>query len=316
VADLGRPAMSRLRELVADYLRLRRSLGYKLVEHERFLNQFLEYLEKNQATTITAENALAWAKLPAGASPRWHGARLSAVRGFAAWAQAFNPDIQVPPTGLLPMRTTRATPYLYSEDQICALMNAAAGLVPRVKSATFQTLIGLVAVTGMRAGEAIRASVTDLDLDAGTLTVRGTKFGKTRLLPLHASVVDELRVYLTFRSTAALPGTTALLVSVAGTRLTYGNAQTVFKKLTAEAGITPRSGACRPRMHDLRHSFAVNTLLDAYRSGGDVGERLPLLSTYLGHTEPANTYWYLHAAPELMALAADRLNTSYALDER
>jgi len=308
--------MSRLRELVADYLRLRRSLGYKLVEHERFLNQFLDYLEQKQVTTITAENALAWAKLPAGANPRWHGARLSAVRGFAAWAQAFDPDIQVPPTGLLPMRTARATPYLYSRDQICALMNAAADLVPEVRSATFQTLIGLLAVTGMRAGEAIRADLTDLDLDAGSLRVRGTKFGKTRLLPLHASVVDELHLYLRLRSAAALPGTTALLVSAAGTRLTYDNAHKVFKKLTAQAGITPRSAACRPRMHDVRHSFAVNTLLDAYRSGGDVGEWLPLLSTYLGHTEPANTYWYLHAAPELLALAADRLNTHDAQDRR
>lgn len=301
--------MSRLREQVSDYLRVRRSLGYKLVEHERFLNQFLDYLEQIQAATITAENAVAWAKLPAGANPRWHATRLSAVRGFAAWAQAFDPEIQVPPTGLLPMGSTRATPYLYSDAQVWALMNAAADLVPTVRAATFQTLLGLLAVTGMRAGEAIRADVGDLDLDAGTLTVRGTKFGKTRLLPLHPSVIAELRAYLTLRATTALAATTALLVSVAGTRLTYDSTYRVFTKLTAQAAITPRSTACRPRMHDLRHSFAVNTLLDVYRSGGDVGARLPLLSTYLGHTEPANTYWYLHAAPELMALAADRLNT-------
>ena len=302
--------MSRLRQHAADYLRLRRSLGYKLVEHERFLNQFLDYLERSQATTITAENALTWATSPVGTSPRWHGGRLSAVRGFARWAQAFDTDIQVPPTGVLPMRTERATPYLYSDHQIHALMSAADGLVPAVKAATFQTLIGLLAVTGMRAGEAIRADLTDLDLDAGALTVRGTKFGKSRLLPLHSTAVDALRDYLTLRRAAALAGTTALLVSVAGTRLTYGNTQTVFKKLTVQAGVTPRSAACRPRMHDLRHSFAVNTLLDAYRSGGDVSEQLPLLSTYLGHTEPANTYWYLHAAPELLALAADRLAAS------
>lgn len=301
--------MSRLREQVDDYLRLRRSLGYKLVEHERFLNQYLDYLEQSPATTITAENAVAWAKLPTGVNPRWHGVRLSAVRGFAAWAQPFDPDIQVPPAGSLPLRSTRATPYLYSQDQIRALMNAAAALTPQVMAATFQTLIGLLAVTGMRAGEATRADVTDLDLTAGTLTVSGTKFGKTRLLPLHTSVVDELHNYLERRSAAALPGTTALLISTAGTRLTYDKAQRVFKKLTAQAGVEPRSSACRPRMHDLRHSFAVNTLLDAYRAGVDVGERLPLLSTYLGHTEPANTYWYLHAAPELMALAAERLAT-------
>ena len=308
--------MSGLREQVGEYLRLRRSLGYKLIEHQRFLNQFLDYLEATQATTITAENALAWAKLPVGTNPRWHGARLSAVRGFAHWAHAFDPDIQVPPTGLLPMRTVRATPFLYSEDQIRALMDAAASLVPALKAATFRMLIGLLAVTGMRAGEAVRADVTDLNLDEATLTVRSTKFGKSRLLPLHVSVVDALRDYLSLRAAGALPGVMALLVSAAGTRLTYDNAHKVFKKLTAQAGIKPRSPACRPRMHDLRHSFAVNTLLDAYRSGGDVAERIPLLSTYLGHTEPANTYWYLHAAPELLALAADKLNIHEAEEGR
>jgi integrase len=300
--------MDQLRDQVASYLRLRRSLGYKLVEHERFLNQYVDYLEEHRAPTITAENALTWAKLPVGVNPRRHGVRLSAIRGFATWAHAFNPEIQIPPAGLLPMRTTRATPFLYSEQQIRALMRAAAALTPRTRSATFQILIGLLAVTGMRAGEATRADVTDIDLDAGTLTVRGTKFGKTRLLPLHASTLDELRGYLEFRSAAAQPGTTALLISTAGTRLTYANAQVVFKKLAAQANIGSRSNACRPRMHDLRHSFAVATLLDAYRAGVDVGERLPLLSTYLGHTEPANTYWYLHAAPELLALAAERLD--------
>lgn len=308
--------MSQLRGQVADYLRLRRSLGYKLVEHERFLNQYLDYLERHQAVTITIENALAWATLPTSAHPQWHAARLSAVRGFAAWAHAFDPDIQVPPTGLLPIRPTRATPYLYSHEQVLALMDAAARLSPAVKAATFHALIGLLAVTGMRAGEAIRADVTDLDLDTGILVIRSTKFGKSRLLPLHPTVIEALRGYLAHRSTAALPGTTALLVSVAGTRLTYGNAQRVFKRLTTQAGIAPRSAACRPRMHDLRHSFAVNTLLDAYRTGADVGERLPLLSTYLGHTEPANTYWYLQAAPELLALAADRLNSPDAGNQR
>jgi len=242
-----------MREQVVAYLRIRRSLGYKLVEHERFLNQFMDYLEQSQATTITAENALSWAVLPAGVDPRWHGARLSAVRGFAAWAHTFDPDIQVPPTGLLPMRSTRATPYLYSNEQICVLMIAAVKLTPKTRSATFQPLIGLLSVTGMRVGEAIRAEVGDVDLHAGTLTVKGTKFGKSRLLPLHATTVNELRTYLAVRSLAALSGTTALLISTSGTQLTYSNARRVFKRLTVQAGIAPRSPKCRPRMHDMRH---------------------------------------------------------------
>lgn len=301
--------MNELRNRVADYLRLRRALGYKLIEHERFLTQFLGYLDQTHATTITVENALAWARLPVNASPRWHAARLSAVRGFAAWAHTFDPAVHVPPTGVLRLRTSRATPYRYSAQQIRALIDAAGVLVPAQRAATFQTLIGLLVVTGMRVGEVIHADATDLDLAAGALTVRGAKFGKSRRLPLHPSVVDAVGAYVrTERSTAR---TTALLVSAAGTRLTYNCVHRTFKKLTIAAGVHPRSPLCRPRLHDLRHTFAVNTLLEAYQNGADPAARLPLLSTYLGHTEPANTYWYLHAAPELLALAADRLDTHW-----
>lgn len=302
--------MTGLRVLAADYLRLRRALGYRLVEHERFLGQFLDHLEQVNASTITVEDALTWARLPQDTSPRWHAARLSAVRGFAAWAHTIDPDVQVPASGLLPLRSSRATPYLYSTAQLDALVGAAAGLAPALRAATFQALIGLLTVTGMRVGEVLRADVDDLDLATGTLTVRGSKFGKSRLLPLHPSTTEALRGYLRRRS-GSTAITEALLVSVAGNRLTYSNVHRTFTKLTARAGIAPRSTATRPRLHDLRHTFAVNTLLEAYQSGADPAARLPLLSTYLGHTEPANTYWYLHAAPELLALAADRLDQHY-----
>jgi len=303
--------MNRLRDQVADYLGLRRALGYKLIEHERFLTQFLDYLDQTQATTITVENALTWARLPANANPTWHAARLSAVRGFAAWAHTLDPSIAVPPPGVLPLRTSRATPYLYSQQQIHALIDAAAQLVPAQRAATFQTLIGLLVVTGMRVGEVIRADVADLDLPAGALTVRGTKFGKSRRLPLHPSVVDAMGDYLRLRAQHSTV-TTALLVSTTGARLSYNPVYRTFKKLTTAAGIHPRSPICRPRLHDLRHTFAVNTLLEAYRGSADPAARLPLLSTYLGHTEPANTYWYLHAAPELLALAVERLDARWA----
>lgn len=303
--------MTGLRVLAADYLRLRRALGYRLVEHERFLGQFLDHLEQVNATTITVEHALTWARLPQDTSPQWHAARLSAVRGFAAWAHTIDPTVQVPPSGLLPLRTSRATPFLYSPEELDALFGAAADLSPALRAATFQTLIGLLTVTGMRVGEVIRSDVNDLDVATGTLTVRGSKFGKSRQLPLHPSTTDALLRYLRRRSTCPAI-TSALLVSVAGNRLTYSNVHRTFSKLTAQAGIGPRSTASRPRIHDLRHTFAVNTLLEAYHSGGDPAARLPLLSTYLGHTEPANTYWYLHAAPELLALAADRLDQHHA----
>ncbi len=299
--------MNGLRAQVDDYLRVRRALGFKLAEHERFLTQFMDYLDQVHATTITVEYALTWARLPVGAGPGWHAVRLSAVRGFAAWARTFDPAVQVPPARMLPFRTTRATPYLYTASEINALMDTATSLHPPLRAATIQTLIGLLAVTGMRAGVAVGADVSDLNLNTGALTVRGAKFGKSRLLPLHPSTTDALGAYLRVRAHHGAT-TAALLVSTAGTRLTYDNAQRTFKKLTARAGIMPRSGACRPRLHDLRHTFAVNSLLDAYDSGADPGERLPLLSTYLGHTEPANTYWYLHACPELLAAAANRVD--------
>jgi integrase len=304
--------MNRLRDQVADYLRLRRALGYKLIEHERFLTQFLDYLDQTGASTITVENALSWAKFPVNASPNWHAARLSAVRGFAAWAHIFDPAIAVPPPGVLPLRTSRATPYLYSQQQIHALIDAAAELVPAQRAATFQTLIGLLVVTGMRVGEAIRADVCDLDLPSGALIVRGTKFGKSRRLPLHPSVVDAMSGYLRLRNQHPTVTTAALLVSTTGARLSYNPVHRTFKKLTTTTGIRARSPICRPQLHDLRHTFAVNTLLEAYRTGADPATRLPLLSTYLGHTEPANTYWYLHSAPELLAMAAARLDTRWA----
>lgn len=233
------------------------------------------------------------------------------MRGFAAWAHTIDPTVQVPPSGLLPLRTSRATPFLYSPEELNALFGAAADLLPALRAATFQTLIGLLTVTGMRVGEVLRCDVNDLDVATGTLTVRGSKFGKSRQLPLHPSTTDALLRYLRRRCTCPAI-TPALLVSVAGNRLTYSNVHRTFTKLTAQAGIGPRSTASRPRIPDLRHTFAVNTLLEAYQRGGDPAARLPLLSTYLGHTEPANTYWYLHAAPELLALAADRLDRHHA----
>jgi integrase len=300
--------MSPLRAALADYLALRRSLGYKLERAEKLLGQFVAHLEERGAQTITTDQALAWAQLPANASPSWLSYRLQAVRGFASYLQTIDPTCEVPPAELLPDRSHRATPYLYSEEQVAALIEAAGTLSTPHRTATLRTLIGLLAITGMRVGEAISLDRGDIDRGAGVLVVRGAKFGKSRELPLHPSTLDALRRYLR-RGDRPRPaqGTEAVFVSMAGTRLLYTNVQVAFARLRDRAGIVPRSGSCRPRTHDLRHSFAVRTILDAYRDGGEVEPRLAALSTYLGHVDPAKTYWYLEAAPELMALAADRL---------
>lgn len=299
--------MSPLRQALAGYLMIRRSLGYKLARPEKLLGQFITYLEDNGAATVTTGHALAWAALPGG-DGSWHALRLSAVRGFAAHLSTIDPATEVPPADLIPWKPCRATPYLYSDADITALITAAARLRFPLRAATYQALLGLLAVTGMRVGEAIRLDRADLDLGDGVLTVRDSKFGKSRFVPLHPTTAQALRGYLGLRD-RLLPrtATAAVFVSPAGTRLLYCNVHATWKLLVASAELQPRSAGCRPRIHDLRHSFAVRSLLDAYAAGEDGQARLTLLSTYLGHVDPAATYWYLSAAPELLGLAGQRL---------
>ena len=296
-----------------DYLALRRALGFKLHTVGRLLGQFVDYLNVHDLAVPTTRSALTWALLPVGASPQWRAMRLSAVRGFATYLHALDPRVEVPPAGLIRSGPCRATPYLYSQEEIDALVAAAGRLEPRLRAATYQVLIRLLAVTGIRIGEAIAADVTDLDVQHRVLVVRHAKFDTSRLVPLHPSTVTALTGYLDLRA-RLLPGTDspALLVSIRGTRLLHSNVGPTFNALAHQVGITRRSASCRPRIHDLRHSFAVATVLDWYRTGLDVAAMLPRLSTYLGHTDPRDTYWYLEAAPELMALAGQRLGTHLA----
>jgi integrase len=299
-----------LESALADYLQLRRQLGFTLDRPARWLASFADYAEARGAGYVTTELALAWAAQPPGADRSWHAARLSAVRLFARYLQARDPRTEVPAAGLLPGGSRRAEPYLYSAAEITALMTAAGAIRAPLRAATYQTLIGLLAVTGMRVGEAISLDRCHADLDAGVITVRQGKFGKSRQLPLHPSAVTALDAYARIRDEAfPRPGTPAFFASLAGTRLIYKNVHRTYHRLTLAAGLRPRSARCRPRIHDLRHSFAVATLIGWYRDGGDVAARLPLLSTYLGHAGPDDTYWYLEAAPELLTLAAARLGT-------
>ena len=300
-----------LRTALDEYLKLRRSLGFGLSRDEKLLVQFLGYLDGLGRTAFTVDDAVAWATLPEPASPGWLGMRLSVVRGFAAYLHTLDPTVPVPPPGLLPGRGRRAVPYLYSDADLAALLAQAQSLKTPLRTATMRTLIGLLAVTGMRLGEALAADDDDFDADAGVLLVRHGKFGKSRLLPVHPSTVAALTAYRAVRNTSfPTPSSPALLTSQAGTRLLTFNVGQTFARLARRAGLTPRSPSCRPRPHDLRHTFAVRTLLGWYRDNEDIDARLPLLSTYLGHVSPKNTYWYLDAAPELMAEAARRLQSA------
>lgn len=302
-----------LRHALADYLALRRALGYRLVRPEKLLTQFLTHLESTGHDVVTVRVALAWAQQPTGGAPNWWGYRLSVVRGFAIYLHALDPAHEVPPTELLPQRPQRATPYLYSDADVAVLMAAASSLSTPLRRATVATLIGLLAVTGMRVGEAIALDRTDIDLASGRLLVRYGKFGKTRELLLHPTTGEALKRYQRLRDqTAPHTDTAAFFVSAAGTRLLYCNVHNTFHRLVKLAGLTPRSTSCRPRIHDLRHSFAVHAMIDAYAAGQDGQARLTLLSTWLGHVDPANTYWYLSASPELMIVAGQRLEAHLA----
>jgi integrase len=297
-----------LRQALEDYLSLRRALGFQLANAGRLLDQFVGYLEEHGVDTVTTEQALAWATLPAGASASWRAIRMSVVRGFAVYLHSLDPSVEVVPAGLIRSGPCRATPYLYSAAEIDSLITAAGSLQPRLRAATYQSLIGLLAISGIRIGEAIALDDEDLDVEHGLLVVRETKFNKQRLVPLHPSAMRALARYVELRrELQPRPASPALLLSTAGTRLLHSNIGLTFAGLLDRAGITRRSASCRPRIHDLRHSFAVATVLGWYRDDADIPALMPRLSTYLGHTDPKHTYWYLSAAPELMALAAQRL---------
>jgi integrase len=302
--------MTALHDAAADYLTIRRALGYKLVEHERQLNDFASFLEQTGASTITTELALRWASRTRG-TEGWKAARLSIVRGFARYLRTIDPATEIPPTGILIHRKHYAIPYLYSEQDIERLLAEAAALRPQLKAATLYTLIGLIAVTGMRISEPLRLDRDDVDLDAGILTIRLTKFGKSRQLPLHASTVQALVRYDRQRDELfPRPHTPSFFISTRGNRPDKSTVQRDFRGLRRRAGLESTQGSPKPRVHDLRHSFAVRTVIDWHRAGIDVQPRLLWLSTYLGHVEPSDTYRYLTAAPELLALAAKRLETT------
>ena len=300
--------MSTLRSAAEDYLRMRRALGYKLESQAPLLFAFVASLEQAQAATVTIELAVAWATDPAGADPVWWAKRLSVVRQFARYLQTIDPACEVPPARLLPYRARRASPYPYTQTQIAALMRAADALPLPLQAATYQTLIGLLAVSGLRVGEAIGLDRGDVDDRDGLVRVINGKFGKSREVPLHDSALRALETYRQRRDQLfPQPACEAFFVSTAGTRLHAANVRRVFTRLLRTVGLTACSSRCRPTLHSLRHRFAVNTLLDWHRAGVDVQARLPWLSTYMGHTEPAHTFYYLTATPELLGLVAQRL---------
>lgn len=303
--------MSPLAQAIEDYLALRRSLGFKLRDAGICLAKFAAFLEERGAAHVTIPLALEWAQQNPSAEPSTCAQRLGHVRGFARHYQASDPQTEIPPPELLPYRPRRARPYLYSDEEVARLLRGALDLPPGdgLRPWTFHCLFGLLSVAGLRIGEAIRLQIDDVDLQEGLLTVRGTKFGKSRLVPIHPSTQTVLARYQERRArfVADHPASSYFFITSRGNHLDIGDIHRTFYKLSRQIGLRGETASHGPRLHDFRHRFAVETLLQWYRSGEDVERRLPVLSTYLGHVHVADTYWYLSASPELMGQAMARL---------
>jgi len=307
--------MISLREHVDDYLRMRRALGFKLERHGQLLPQLVAYLEVAGERTVRSELAILWARLPVDAHPRHWAARLSIARGFAAYLQTVDPQAEIPPADVFAVRYQRPTPYLWSGEEISRLLAATRELRPPLKAASYEALFGLLAVTGMRVGEAIALQVDDVDLHDGVVTIREqtAKLDRARLVPLHATAVKALAAYLQARQRLCPePSASAFFLSSVGTAIDRSAVSKTLRKLTIALGL--RTETVHPRAHDLRHSFAVSTLVGWQRAGIRIDEWMPALSTYLGHVSPADTYYYLTAVPELMAAAAERLGARFGGD--
>ena len=305
--------MSNLREATEQYLQLRRDLGCKLRETGRLLEDFVAFAERKGAPHVTTDLALRWAQQPAGVQPATWASRLRIVRRFALWLSAADRRTEVPLAGLLPGRYVRRRPYIYSDAEIKDLVRAAGQLASAagLRGRTYATLFGLVAVTGMRISEVVALDREDVDLDEGILRIRRTKFGKSRLVAVHDSTRQVLAEYARERDRIVRrPAAPAFFLSEGGDRVTACAARYNFAKVSREVGLrAPTAGrhGRGPRLHDMRHRFAVCTLLRWYRAGIDVEREIPKLATYLGHVHVNETYWYVEAVPELLELAARRL---------
>lgn len=303
--------MSAFRLALERYLRMRRGFGYRYKKEARWLGDFVAFMEAAQATVITRKLALAWImKAPLASRPH----RLSAVRGFARHLSSFEPDTETPPTGIF-ASPRRPRPYIYTEQEIERLLEATLswGLAKEINRRTYHCVFGLLAVTGMRLGETISLKRTDVDLERGILKLRDTKCSKERLIPLHPTTTQALADYAAARDDYTVCRKSSwFFVLRRGNRLRPQYVQRVFAAVLRQTGLRdPEPYSRGPRLHDLRHTFAVNTILHWYRTGEDVERLLPTLSTYLGHSKTRDTYWYLSACPELMGHAARRLEARW-----
>lgn len=306
--------MMPLDEALSQYVAVRRALGTQLREPAKTLRQFVAFVEGEGASRITTTLALRWATARPNVQRATWGRRLSMVRKFAAWLSAFDPDTEVPPSRLLSARHRRPRPHIYTEAETRSLMAAASRCRSRtgLRALTYTALIGLLAATGVRPGEALALDRADVDVQTGMLFIRDTKFGKSRFVPLDTTTRLALADYAARRDAQCpSPRSPAFLLSERGRRLVGASARTMFVRLSRTVGLRATTGSRRagrgPRLQDFRHTFVTRRLVEWYRAGVDVTRELPKLATYVGHAEVGLTYWYIEAIPELLTLATERL---------
>jgi integrase len=313
--------MNELRKAAEEYLQLRRQLGCKLRGADRVLQSFVAFAEREKASHITTDLALRWAQQPSHVQPATRACRLRVVRRFALWLSASDSRTEIPPAGLLPYRYRRQRPYIYSDAEIENLVWAA-GRLPSaagLRGRIYSTIVGLLSVSGLRVSEVLALNREDVDLNEGILRIQRSKFGKSRLVAVHESTRQILIDYARQRErVVARPASEAFFVCEGGRRVTAWATRDNFAKVSREVGLrraTPGRRVGRgPRLHDLRHRFAVGTLLHWYRAGIDVEREIPKLATYLGHVHVNETYWYIEAVPELLELAARKLESRKEVD--
>lgn len=302
--------MNSLQNVLNEYISLRRNLGFKMRDEELALSKFIHFLKQNNISYITTGLALQWATMPSNVTQAYWARRLSMVRLFAQFYRAIDPRTEVPPCGLIPGKYQRKKPYIYNDGEILRLLAAAKELPSStgMRSLTYFTLLGLLPVTGMRISEPIALLRSDVDLEHGILTVRNTKFTKSRLIPIHHSSVEILKRYSRLRDQKRPhPESSKFFISEDGRSLNQNIVNWTFVKLSRKIGLRGPDDSYGPRLHDFRHTFAVKTLLNWYKKGVDVEVHIPELSTYLGHTHVNDTYWYISAVPELLQFAMKRM---------
>jgi integrase len=304
--------MKTLQAHLVEYIAARRALGTRLQEPAQTLRHFIKFLARNRSVHITTSLALEWSQQSKNVQRATWARKLSMVRQFAGWVHAIDPRHQIPPPRLLGVRHRRNPPHIYSDEEIAALMVQAAKLDSDkgMKSLNLETIIGLLAATGLRPGEAFALQNEDVDLQAGILMIRESKFGKSRQVPIHPSTVMALKQYVRRRDQMFChPGESGFFLSDHGTALDAKTVRRWFCQISRNCGLREKSEGHRcgrgPRLQDLRHTFATRRLVEWYQARENVTVQLPKLSTYLGHSSVSCTYWYIQAVPELLALATE-----------